>query len=943
MGTPSLIEAFDAQAESTPQATALRQGEDSTSFAELARRANAFASGLGRAGIGEGGYVGLHVDRSIDYVTALLGVLKAGAAVVPLPPSYPEGRLRDILDFATLDAIVDHARSPLRARGRDRVIRFDATELDAERDATAKHPTRAAFSPDRPAFLLCTSGSTGHPKLIVRGHRSFFHRLEWTWKEHPYTAGEVCCQKSFMTTTHAVYELFEPLLRGVPVWILPDHDVRDLATFWDTVRDKHLSRLLVVPSFLQASLEHATVSAPALKLLVLMGEHVPAKLASMALGAFPESTRIVSIYGSTEASSTLVCDVRKSFRDSEELPLGTPISPEVRAHVLDAGRKPVQPGSEGLLHIAGPALFAGYFKDEPLTASVLRQANGGELLYDTRDRVSVLPDGNLRYVGRVDDTVKVRGFRVDIHEVERTMLLHPELRHAAVVAKADGTGTFTLHGFYSPVSVEPASVYDILRRRLPEYMVPSALVGVDSFPLLPSGKTNRQRLLLESRIAPAKPGPDRPRTPTEARVIDVVRSVLGEHEIDPIRSFFEIGGTSLAAFALMHRVREAFGLGHQKLGDQTIYQFSSVETLASHIDALSSGAAVAPTSNAVLVTLRTAADPALPPFFLISSAGGTLGAYQKLTKALETKRELIGVRDPFVWGARDATQGFVAWVDVYLDAIRERQPHGPYEIGAYSSASVFGYEIARRLRELGEEVRLLALIDPLALDFSSRRRFGYWAFHARIWRPRVKPLVLLGGLARRAALAALPERASPAVDPDVSKPEGFERIANDARNDQDHILGLSVLLELNTGLPFALGRSELARLDSSRYVDALIDKVQSVSPEVDAASIRNMIVQYRLQTRAQFRYRLRKYDGRLVLVEPEGPHRGLFESQFRPFVRQLRSVSAPLAPSERQVRLLDEAFQPTLHAHYLSMRDDRFVQATARVLDEELAKSASDG
>jgi acyl carrier protein len=600
------------------------------------------------------------------------------------------------------------------------------------------------------------------------------------------------------------------------------------------------------------------------------------------------------------------------------------------------------------LHIAGPALFTRYFKDEPLTASVLlRHTNGGELLYDTRDRVSVLPDGKLRYVGRVDDTVKVRGFRVDVTEVERTMLLHPELRHAAVVAKADGTGTSTLHGFYSPASVEPTSVYDILRRRLPEYMVPSALRSFDSFPLMPSGKTDRQRLLLESKIAPAKPAPERPGSPTEARVIDVVRSVLGEDEIDPTRSFFEIGGTSLAAFALMHRLREAFGLGHESLSDQAIYQFSSVEALASHIDALVSGTAVAPTSNAVLVTLRTASDPALPPFFLISSAGGTLGAYQKLTKALETKRELIGVRDPFVWGARDATQGFSAWVEVYLDAIRERQPHGPYDIGAYSSASVFGYEIARRLRELGEEVRLLALIDPLALDFASRRRFGHWAFHARVWRPRVKPLVLLGGLARRAALAALPERATPAVDSDVSKPGGFEQIANDARNDQEHILGFSVLLELNTGLPFALRRSELARLDSSRYVNALIEKVRSVSPEVDAASIRNMIVQYRLQTRAQFRYRLKKYDGRLVLVEPEGPHQGLFESQFRPFVRQLRSVSAPLAPSERQVRLLDEAFQRTLHAHYLSMRDDQFVQATARVLDEELAKSehraASDG
>lgn len=906
------------------------------SFAELQRRSNSFAACVRQEGIGVGAYVGLHVERSIDYVAALLGILKAGAAVAPLPPSYPEARLREILTFAKLDAVVDHALSPLAAGLSGTVVRFDAAKLQA---TEAKAPPRGAAE-ERPAFLLCTSGSTANPKLIVRSHRSFFHRLEWTWNTHPYAATEVCCQKSFMTTTHAVYELFEPLLRGVPVWILADSDVRDLAGFWNAVRDRGISRLLLVPSFLQASLEHGDVSAPGLKLVVLMGEYVPPQLARTALGAFGEHVRIVSIYGSTEASSTLVCDLRESFRDSEELPLGTPIAPDVRAYVFASGRTPVEPGAEGVLHIGGPALFAGYFKDEAMTATVLvRDADGDELLYDTRDRVKRMLDGSLRYIGRVDDTVKVRGFRVDTQEVERAMLAHPDLRHAAVVAKADATGsTSTLHGFYAPASVDASVVYDALRQRLPNYMVPSTLRGLDSFPLTPGGKTDRRRLLLEYARAPRAAEPDRESTPTEAIVLEVWNGVLQLGEIDRSRSFFEMGGTSLNVFSVMHRLREAFGFERERLSDQAMYRFSSLAALASHIDALKSGDTAAVASNAALVTLKTASNPGLAPLFVISSAGGALGAYQKLSRALTTRREVIGVRDPFVWGARDPTQGLDAWVDVYLTAVRERQPHGPYHIAAYSSASVFGYEMARRLKQLGERVGLLALIDPLALDFMSRRRFGYWVFHSRIAWPQAKPFVLLAGWARRALLALRRDNGVAKADTGALSPEEFEQIANRARTDQDHILGFAALLELNSGLPFALRRSDLARLDRGQYLSALIEKVKSVSPEIDAQTLENMVVQYQLQTRAQFGYRLRRYDDRLVLIEPDGPHRGLFASQFAPVVAQLRNVRAKLSPSEQQVRLLHEAFKPNLHAHYMSMRDDDFVRTAAAVLDEELAR-----
>ena len=214
---------FEAQARLTPGAIALHFAGATITYAELGQRMARVAGALSRRGIGAGCYVGLHVDRSIDYVASVLGILKANAAVVPLPPAYPRARLADILEFAGLDAVVDHPDTPLAPVPGTRVLRF--ADLVAEAHDAG---TLASGNPDQPAFVLASSGSTGKPKLIVRSHRSFYHRLCWTWANHPYGPDERCVQKSTMTTTHAIYELFEPLLRGVPTLVLGDPESRDL-------------------------------------------------------------------------------------------------------------------------------------------------------------------------------------------------------------------------------------------------------------------------------------------------------------------------------------------------------------------------------------------------------------------------------------------------------------------------------------------------------------------------------------------------------------------------------------------------------------------------------------------------------------------------------------------------------------------------------------------
>jgi len=925
---------FERQAARTPDAIALIDDEGETTFAELDDAANRIAGLIRSSGVPDGAFIGVHMERSSRYVASVLGAFKANVAAVPLPPSYPVERLRDILSFANLDAVLV-----------DGGIRHDpplhTRVLDVHEAGDARAPLVAPEErdPNRAAYVLCSSGSTGKPKLIVRSHRSFFHRLHWTWDTHPYDAGEMCCQKAHMTTTHAVYELFEPLLRGVPVVIVSDLAAKTLETFWEMIDRRGISRLLIVPSVLQASLDMPDFAAPArIRVLVLMGEYVHPNLAARTVAAFAPTTRIYSIYGSTEASSTLLCDVRAGVARGGELALGSPIAADVRADVLDETLVPVADGAEGMLYIAGTALFSGYFGDPALTDAAFATRANGERLYRTNDRVRRDAGGALNYLGRVDHTVKVRGFRVDLQEVESAIARTPDVSQSAVVVANDRDGGAMLVGFVSPASVATSTVFQTLRAHLPDYMVPSRVIALDALPLTASGKIDRRTLLesWESQAAAATPAPVRVRSEIEREVANAWSAVLGHSAFDVDSNFFEIGGTSLRTFSVMSKLHKVFGLERRQLPDHAIYRFPTLEGLARLIADIREGRANdAASQTSALVTLKNGSDANAAPVFMISSAGGTLGAYEKLVKALTTTREVIGVRDPFLWGERDPTQPFRHWAGLYLDAIRARQPHGPYYLVAYSSAGAFGYEIAHRLRTAGEEVALFALIDPLAIDSRDKRRFGHFAFEARFKRPELARLLRFARSLYQRVFFRKAERSTFANDFAFSREE-FAALQRELMTNQKHLLQVSALMELNTGLPLALDPADLAALEPEQYFDAFFAKIGAAIPDVDRAMIERLVVQYQLQVRSQHRYRLQWYDGAIELFDPAGPWFGLLPLLFAPYVRDLSVHRVALGAPDDRTRELGKRFSNSVRSHFLSMRDDAFVAAVAREIEKRL-------
>ncbi len=933
-------EVFARRARASPGSTALVSGERRVTLAELEALVHRVASALVARGLAPGFTAGLHLDRSVEWVVGALGVHAAGGVVLPLPPSYPARRRREIVDCVAPAIVVDHGSTPL-----DPSVGGPGISLERLIAEGSGEPPRASLDPDQAAFILASSGSTGLPKLIIRSHRSFFHRLGWTWARHPFGAGDIGCHKAHVTTTHGVYELFEPLLAGAPVLILTEAETRSLELFWDRIREHEVTRLLLVPSALQASLDMPGIEFPNLGVVVLMGEYLPPGLAERALERLPQRTALYSIYGSTEASSALVCDVRRSLRRGQELALGRPIADSVQALVLDAAGQPVAAGEEGRLYLAGPNLFSGYVSDPEGTRAVLVSPPGRDgVVYDTRDTVRITAEGDLHFVGRTDHTVKVRGFRVHLLEVESALLEHEGVKQAAVVVADDGP-TPRLVGFYTPPTVTAADLFESLRASLPDYMVPSSLVGLDELPLTARSKVDRARLLRSlptaaaTGAAPAAGVGTATASPTEQILQDVWAAVLGHRGFSLDQSFFEVGGTSLTVFSMVHRLREALELSPARLREDVVWRFPTLRGLARHLDEDPDATHEAPRPDRLLLTLRAAKDDGLTPLFVVGSAGGTVGAYERLARILKTDRAIVGLQDPFLWGDRPASEPFEAWVERYVAAVRERQPEGPYRLMAFSSAGAFGLELAQRLRSARQEVAALVLVDPLAMDRDSTWRYGRWALQAIWMRGPVRRLVRSLGRLRRplSSLRAL----LPDPDPAPLSDEEWEAVAEAARTDLDHLLALSTLMELNSGRPFSLSPADFAGVSPERYLEVFHARIQEVALEISLANLERMVSQYPLQIKAQHRYRLRPYDGRVLLFEPVTPHAGLVAEHLRPWIPDLRCQRLEVGPIPAGLEVAAGRFG-ALDRHYRSMRDDLFVGALARALESEFGAGGAD-
>ena len=573
---PTLTAWVERAAEAHAGSAALVAATDRLTYAELNARANRLAHWLAANGAGPECTVGVAIPRSIEMVVAVLGILKAGAAYVPLDPRLPVERRATMIARAVPVLVLTDRRSRAEWPADARLV--DVADVAAETAACPSTNPASVALPETIAYVLFTSGSTGTPHPVAVPHRAVVNHLAWAQRALPLDARDTALHKYALSFDASVVELFQPLGCGARVILAPEEpiDSRDLV---ELVRVHGVTVLDLPPALLEHLFEPGGLGAyRGLRRVICGGDVLPAALAARVraeLGA-----EVLNAYGPTEATISTTVGRAEAALDAS-VSIGKPID-NVRAYVLDDGLEPVAVGVTGQLYIGGAGLARGYAGDAALTAArfVPDPFGVGSRLYRTGDLVRWQPDGALEFERRRDHQVKLRGYRIELGEIDALLARYPAPSESVTVLR-DAAGERHLVT-YVRGTIDPSRVKEWLRARLPDYMVPTWIVTVDAFPRTASGKVDRQAL----PAPPAARDETAPRDEIEGLVAGAMSAVLGVPRVSRDANFFELGGHSLSATRLVARLREACGVD---IGVRVVFEEPTVTGLATAIERLRVG------------------------------------------------------------------------------------------------------------------------------------------------------------------------------------------------------------------------------------------------------------------------------------------------------------------------------------------------------------------
>ena len=704
---------FSRQARTRGDAPAIRQGEEVWSYRELDEWAERLVAHLFSPSLSPEFRVGLHLRPSPALVASVLATFKAGGAFVPLDPSLPEARLRFMVEDAGIDVVLSSDDSPqLPCDLAEKVIRLDVSRETLPAVATRHRHARASEL----AYVIYTSGSTGRPKGVMVDHRSLLNYLHWI-RGVLYDRGT--CRLPAITPLAfdaSLKQLLAPLMSGAEVW-LPRAPVteRPELLLREIRESPQPVAINCVPSLWTALLDRLELEGGRLngrlRRLFVGGESLSPDLVERTLKALPD-LEIWNLYGPSEATANATAG---RVLPGRPVSLGRPIA-NARVTLLNRRLDSVALGQLGELCLSGPGLTRGYLGRAQLTARKLvpNALSGGlgQRLYRTGDLARWLPGGDLEFRGRIDHQVKVRGFRIELGEIETTLARYPSVREAVVVATASGR----LEAYLVAHQPQPSEkeLLDYLYRNLPEYMVPVEFAWLEELPSTPTGKVDRQSLVMPAH-GTSEPGRRlAPRDELELKLTLIWQELLGRRPIAVDENFFKLGGNSLLAVRLMVAVEGSLGV---RLPLSSIFETPTVERLANGLrkqarrgadsqpDTATQPGAVSP-----LVALQP--DGHKRPFFCIHPVGGNVFCYMELAQSLGSEQPFYGIQSvvPNLAG-HESESSIEAMAAGYLEVVRKVQPAGPYALGGWSMGAGVAFEMARQLETMGEEVALLAMID----------------------------------------------------------------------------------------------------------------------------------------------------------------------------------------------------------------------------------------
>lgn len=709
LAASGLVELFEAQVRARSHQTAVVCRDGTLDYATLDRRANRLAHALTARAVRPGDVVGLHVTRSCALAVGILGILKAGAAYLPLDPAQPRDRLADMVEDAACPVVLSDVEDERRPGP---WLSLPVVEAEGHTDA---HPPRGVgHTPDRLAYVIFTSGSTGRPKGVAVEHRSVLN-LFANWQERMGSRpGDVGSAWSSIGFDASVHELLLPLTTGGALHIVPEELRGDPQALMGWMREHAVVQAFLPPAYVKWIDEDPAGRLSGLSLRTLLtGVESLTEAALHRLTRHLPGLAVCFGYGPTEA--TLYSTAYHSPRPLERpCPIGRPLD-GTRMYLLDSRMQPVPPGVVGEVYLGGACLARGYLNRPDLTEErfLPDPFRPGERIYRTGDLARRLPDGQAHYAGRADDQVKLRGFRIEPAEVEAALSGLPDVREAVVVVDRDGTGQPRLVAGIGRGEAGARSAQDwraALARRLPDYMIPAVFVDLPALPLGRSGKLDRPALLEMARAQSShQVNTASPRDDVEHVLYRIWRQILVHPDIGIDDNFFDVGGTSLSAIKMAHAVGRAFG---RSVPVAEIMLRPTIEALGA---LLREGGVRSGPGSVVEFRAGTAAR-----VVCVHPAGGTAFCYLPLAKYLPQTVGLYGIQSPGINPGEELLPSVEAMARTYLKLLEPLGP-GPLVLTGLSYGGLVAHEMGRLLALAGRTDVSVVLLDTQATDDPAAR------------------------------------------------------------------------------------------------------------------------------------------------------------------------------------------------------------------------------
>lgn len=692
-------ELFQKQANRNPKAVALIDADQRVTYRELNQRANRLAHHLIARGVGPEVLVGICMEQSWKAVVGILGILKAGGAYVPLDPSYPPQRLQEMVQDAKVSLVVSTARCRDRVPTGVEIVSVDEVPAGSSANPLSK------TTPDNAAYVLYTSGTTGKPKAVVGIHRSVINGLVSV----TYAPNEICCLNAFLSFGFSIANLFLPLLCGLPLVIVSDEELKDINGLLNVIERERITRIVLPPPVLKQILNLGPKTVSKLRTIRevgLAGAVLTHDIITLLTAAMPLA-KLHNCYSSSEIGTlATVWNVTAESIRHRETYIGRPVA-NTRIYILDRTMHPVPVGVAGEIYVGAAHLARGYLNRPDLTAERFLSdpfsATAGARVYRTGDLGRYLPGGDIEYLGRADDQVKIRGFRVELAEIEAALCSHPGVAQAVVVPRdSQNTSLVAYIVCKSDACVSGLELRRFLVERMPDFMIPAAFTAMDSIPLLASGKVNRNAL-------PEPSGPDlgdapiiQPANAVETWLLQIWESILGIRNIGVCDSFFDLGGNSLQASALVNKIEERI---NRRVPPAVFIRECTIRQFAEYLgreDRYPAG----------IVPIQIGSRPAL---YVIHPPGSLRWVAQRIG----ADYSIIGVEIP-----ETKSPGLKPMAAETARRIREYQPNPPYYLAGWCASGNLAYEIAQQMQEAGVPVEFVILFE--SFNFARMQRLQHW-------------------------------------------------------------------------------------------------------------------------------------------------------------------------------------------------------------------------